>query len=197
MIIILSYQIIEREKMNDYIQKIREWIEVDYVQKGFIDYSIDIHIDQLNYGKKATKFIDYIREGIIFLQNLVLFAKENDLLQDLIPALTIQLLDTNVFKELKFSSDIDILKYANKRIPPELKLVRKIDKTFNDRKTYMQKSISNKIFHLRSQKFYAYLYMYFNNYDLEDEYMISREISIEYNENNAKVVKDVREIVLK
>lgn len=183
--------------MNDYMQKIRDWIEADYVQKGCIDYGIDIHIDQLNYGKKATKFIEYIREGVIFLQNLVLFARENNLLQDLIPTFTIHLLDTNIFKDLKFSSDIDILKYADKGFPPELKLVKKIDKTFNSRMMYMQKSISNEIFHLRSQKFYTYLYMYFNNYGLEDEYMISREISIEYNENNAKVVKDIREIVLK
>lgn len=195
--VILHYQIKEKKKMNDYIQKIREWIETDYIQDRLGHDNIVTSIDRLDDRKKFTKFIDYIREGVIFLQNLVLFAKENDLLQDFIPTFTISLLDTNIFEDLKFSSDLDILEYVDKSFPPELKLVRKIDKTLNYHNTYMQKPLSNKIFHFKHQKFYTYLCMYFNNHDLEDEYMIYREINIEYNENNSKVVKNITKIALK
>jgi hypothetical protein len=186
--------------MSKYKNKILKWLkdEFIYVDRDRSDEAIDMHVDAF-IGKRDYSV--YITEGIRVLDDLIEIARENDWLNDFMPTLRINLDDTRAVKKIKIQ-DMDDIVREMEEAPPEIILWPKILKTKSG-DNYIEiyerglhgefSSILNRDFGDNYHIWYSMIY-----YVCADGYRDRRrKIYIQYNENNAETVKNVKRLVLR
>ncbi|MDR1425592.1 MAG: hypothetical protein LBI70_01170 [Rickettsiales bacterium] len=188
--------------MSKYKNRILKWLkdEFIYVDRDRSDEAIDIHVDA--FMSKRQDHSVYITEGIRILDDLIEIARENDWLNDFMPALRINLDDTRAVKRIKIQNMDDIVREMDKGMIPEIILWQKILKTKSgdnyieiyERGLHGEFSrILNRDFGDNYHIWYSMIYCVCAD-GHRDRW---RKIYIQYNENNAETVKNVKRLTLK
>jgi hypothetical protein len=189
-----------RGSRGNYKDKVKEWLGdlISYIDNPIFSSDADIHVDEF-MGKRDYSV--YITEGIKILDDLIEIARENDWLNDLLPMLRINLDDTRAVKRIKIQ-DMDDIVREMEEAPPEIILGQKILKT-NSGDNYIEiyerglhgefSRILNRDFSDNYHIWYSMIY-YVDSNGWRDR---RRKIYIQYNENNAETVKNVKRLTLK
>jgi hypothetical protein len=187
--------------MSKYKNKILKWLkdEFIYVDRDRSDEPIDNHVDAF---AKISKYEDCLTEGIKMLDDLIEIARENDWLNDFMPTLRINLDDSRAVKKIKVLGIDDIVREMDKRVLPEIILGKKILMTgsWDSYIETYERSLHREFNEIFNRDFgseyhiWYYLERYINVDGCRDR---QRKIYIQYNENNAEVVRDVKRLKLK
>ncbi|MDR3124371.1 MAG: hypothetical protein LBU10_00600 [Endomicrobium sp.] len=188
--------------MTDYKDMVLKYLKENYTNKKSTEFIISID----NFIKEKDNKL-YLLEGIKIYKSLVDISIENEWVDDLVPSFYIHLKTTKNVEvpDVKNITLNKILKDMDKIKCPEMLMIKKIIKaTFYNNKEVckfgIENSVVEKIFEEKINcDFYAH-YEYIKKYKLlkeEESDYYDKYISIAYNENHIRDVKDIDELVFK
>jgi hypothetical protein len=185
--------------MINYKIRILNWLKREFINtdRDRSDESIDAHVTMFS---DTEKYEDFLHEGLKIFDEFVALSKENGWTSDFVPTLRVNMKNTRAIRKMDILSVDDIIREMSDS-PPEIMLWKKILLTNigdNFVETYERSlheefnRIFNHVFPNDYKIYYkAYKYVYFG------KVLCQRKIYIQYNENNACIVRDIRKLKLK